>query len=419
MLERRSHKIQIKPNHKYWEECDRICDLSKHLYNQTIFHLRQEFIHNKKILKYTELYHIISKTEAYQIQPNIHTANQIGKDVYEIFSSFLGAIRTSRKKNEKVTARLPKYKDRIKGRFQSIYTNQRINKYYKKDGFIKLSKVDIKLDLPKYLIEKEKFEIKEVVVVPTCHHYEIVINYVFEENEIKLDENKIASIDFGVNNLITLTNNIGKQPLIYSGKHIKSINQYFNKRTSELKSKLEQKQYDSKRISNFTRKRNNKINHEIHNITKSLVNYLHENEIGKLIIGNNADWKQNINIGKKNNQKFVYIPYSKIISQLKYKFNGEVILTEESYTSKSSFLDLDEIPTYNKNSKQKFSFSGKRIHRGLYKSKSGNLINADVNGSYNIMRKVVPNVFSDGIEGFRVNPLWQKFSKNGQFQIAI
>ena len=191
----------------------------------------------------------------------------------------------------------------------------------------------------------------------------------------------------GLNNFAAVVNNYGEKPILISGKKIKSINQYFNKITSQKKSLLPNNVYTSKSLDRLWLKRNNKISYEMHKITKFLANYFDERGISKVIIGNNKGWKQKINIGKRNNQNFVSIPYIKFINQLTYKcqlLGITVVTTEESYTSKASFLDYDEIPNYG--DKIKHKFSGKRIERGLYQSKTRK-INADINGAYNIMVK--------------------------------
>ena len=164
-------------------------------------------------------------------------------------------------------------------------------------------------------------------------------------------------------------------------------------------------------ISSREKVRNNKINNELHVISRKIIDKLIDNNIGILVIGNNKGWKQNTNLGNRNNQNFVSIPYNKLIQQLTYKFEeygGKIIIQEESYTSKASFLDLDPIPTYSNNQKCDYTFSGKRVKRGLYKSKNRILLNADINASYNIMRKAVPDIFIDGIEGVGLHPEWLK-----------
>jgi putative transposase len=231
-----------------------------------------------------------------------------------------------------------------------------------------------------------------------------------EISTVNKERNNIVGIDLGLNNFVTMTNNVGLTPVVINGRVIKSINQFYNKEISYFKSILKKetgKDY-SKRLSRITIKRNNKVKDFIHKSSRFIINYCIENNVDTIIIGNNKDWKQEINLGVKTNQNFVQIPYSMLISQLQYKvqdFGINVIVNEESYTSKASFLDEDVLPKYNKDNQEKYIFSGKRIKRGLYESKNRTLINADVNGSYNIIKKVFPNALANGIEGVGLHPI--------------
>ncbi len=192
-----------------------------------------------------------------------------------------------------------------------------------------------------------------------------------------------------------------------NGRPLKSINQYYNKVKSFLQSLLP-KNESSIRLKKLCNKREFKINDYLQKASRLIIDTLINEKIGTLIIGHNQDWKQNINIGKRNNQNFVQIPYNKLIKMLSYKAEMvgiKVILTEESYTSKASFMDNDSLPVYKKGQKNQVTFSGKRVKRGLYRTLRKRLINADVNGSLNIMRKAVPNVFDYGIEGVVVHPV--------------
>jgi len=299
--------------------------------------------------------------------------------------------------------KLPKYKNKIKGRNIVIYELGAISKPGLRNGLVKLSKTNISITT------KQK-EIKEVRLVPRCSEYVIEIVYeVTITNTHSAVNSKIAAIDLGVDNLATVSSNaIGFKPLIINGKPIKSLNQFYNKKKAKLQQDLHKqdpKRYVSNQINTLTAKRNHKIETYLHQASRTIINYLLQNQIGTLVIGNNKEWKQNINIGKTNNQNFVQLPHYKFIQQLAYKAELariKVIVNEESYTSRASFLDLDDIPTYKAG--EKHNFSGKRIKRGMYKSAKGLLINADLNGSYNILRKVVPNAFTEGIEGLAVVP---------------
>ena len=204
-----------------------------------------------------------------------------------------------------------------------------------------------------------------------------------------------------MNNLATVTFNNGDNPLIINGRLLKSINQFYNKKKAYYQSKLKNR-YTSKRINKLTHKRNNKVNDYLHKSSHMLVNQLVSKNVSTLVIGKNTSMKQDINIGKKNNQNFTQLPIFKFADILKYKCELQgikVIFNEESYTSKCSFFDNEEIMKHE-------NYLGRRIKRGLFRTSTGRLINADVNGSYNIMKKAIPDVYyTKGIEGLGVNPL--------------
>ncbi|MFB8794190.1 MAG: transposase [Microcoleus sp.] len=240
-----------------------------------------------------------------------------------------------------------------------------------------------------------------------------------------MDENQkelVASIDLGLNNLVALTSNQpGFVPLLINGRPLKSINQFYNKRKAHLQSRLKESRKTSRRIQRLTRCRNQKIDNYLHQASRSIINLLSSGKIGTLVIGKNVQWKNEINFGKKTNQNFVTVPHARLIEMLEYKaelVGIRVMVQEESYTSQSSFLNLDPIPVYGSIGDMDVTFSGQRIKRGLYKTSSGRLINADVNGSYNILRKAIPNALCNGIESCvvqprRVNPLEVKAKGEG------
>jgi putative transposase len=235
----------------------------------------------------------------------------------------------------------------------------------------------------------------------TCYVCEIV--YETEVPDQKDYNNRIASIDLGIDNFATISNNIGVKPIIINGRNIKSINQFYNKKKARLQSDL-QLRHDKRwgnKLQQLTEKRNNKIDYSMHISSKMVINYCLENNIDTIIIGINKGWKQSSAMSKKNNQSFIQIPYFLFIQKIKYKaenYGMQVIETEESYTSGTSFIDNEEPNKKNYNKKR-------RIERGLFKSNDGILINADLNASYQIMKKVFPNVFCDGIEGVDLHPV--------------
>jgi IS605 OrfB family transposase len=231
----------------------------------------------------------------------------------------------------------------------------------------------------------------------------------------------VASIDLGLDNLVALTSNQpGFIPLLINGRPLKSINQFYNKRSSRLQSQLTGNRKTSPRIQRLTRWINQKVDNYLHHASRLIINLLLAKQIGTLVIGKNAQWKTEIEFGKPTNQNFVSIPHSRLIEMLEYKarlVGIDVIVQEESYTSRTNFLGLDSIPVYGKTEKEPV-FTGKRIKRGLYKTSVGQLINSDVNAAYNILSKAIPNVFSNGIGSCvvgprRVNPLKVKVKGEG------
>jgi putative transposase len=306
-------------------------------------------------------------------------------------------MKQSGKYNKKV--QIPKYLDK-EGYFTLSYTNQQLGRSIL-SGIIKLPLSDISF-------HTNKTNIKLVRFIP--HSSYIVMEVVYEVKDIDMlcDNSRYAGIDLGINNLATITSNIS-QSYIVNGRPVKSINQYYNKVKANLQSQLKDRR-TSKRIQRLTFKRNCKIKDYFHKSTSYIVNQLVSDSINTVVIGQNKDWKQDINIGTKNNQSFTSIPHSMFINMLKYKCRLKginIVCIKESYTSKSSFLDSDSIPSLKD---ENISFSGKRIKRGLYRSSTGYTINADVNGSFNILRKFVLKEVGDvdllpADRGFVFNPI--------------
>lgn len=385
----------IKPSNKYYKDLIKLCKQSKNLYNTTLFEIRQHFFSTKKYLSYPAVDKKFKESNNvdYRSLPS-QTAQQTMRVVDSSFKSFFRLLNLKNKGSYNKKINIPKYLKKD-GSFIVTYTRQQLGKNIL-NGVIKLPLSDI-------TFHTNKKNVKQVRFIPNSNHIVMEVVYEIKEKNLKSNNNRYCSIDLGINNLATVVSNVEK-PYIINGRPIKSINQYYNKRRSHLQSKLVNLK-TSKRIQSITLKRDNKINDYFHKSTSYIVNHLVSNQINTLIIGYNKQWKQDINIGSANNQSFTIIPHNKFINQLKYKCKLEginVICIEESYTSKSSFLDKDPIP----NLKDKLVvFSGKRIKRGLYRSKNGRLINADVNGSYNIMRKEVGDVSLPTDRGFVFNPI--------------
>lgn len=261
------------------------------------------------------------------------------------WKSFLEAIKAYTKNCSKFLGKpkLPRYKDKVKGRNILVYTSQAISKTSLKKGLIKPSQTNIEI---KTSISYEG--LCQVRLVPKLNHYVVEVIYDSPSCDLELDKSNVAGVDLGLGNLATIASNKFK-PIVVNGKPLKSINHYFNKKKAKLQSRLGKG--TSPRLPKLCTKRNFKVDDYLHKASRLVVNHLISNNIGTLVIGKNDNWKQESNIGKRNNQNFVQIPHDRFIHQLKYKaelVGMEVIITEESYTSKGSFLDLDTIPTYKK-----------------------------------------------------------------------
>lgn len=395
----RVEKHIIKSNNKYYKMLDEYCFKSKNLYNYANYIIRQEFINNGKWIRYNELDKMLKEKENsfdYRNMPMNSSAQQCLKLLDRNWKSFFASIKDYNNNPSKYLGRpkLPKYKPK-NGRNVLILTNQNCKI---KNGYIKFPKKF------KGLLIKTKIRngLQQVRVIPKDKYLVIEIVYKIEYVEPLVDNGRYVGIDLGLDNFATITNNCGLIPLIINGKGLKSINQYYNKQISHYQSiaKRVNKLDYTNRISRLTNKRNNKVEDYIHKASRFLIDYCKNNDINTIIIGNNKNWKQNSKMNKKVNQNFIGIPYYNFIQKVRYKaedFGIKVVITEESYTSGTSFLD-NELPikeNYNKS---------RRKYRGLFVSNNGIKINADANGSYQIIKKVFPKAFAEGIEGVGLHP---------------
>ena len=389
---------QIRPNHKLYSICDELCFKSKNLYNAALFEFRQSFFDKDlDTLTWQNINRIFNQRNQFDYRelPS-KVSNTVLKKLGNNISSFWSLVKKS-DYNKKV--KLPKYLHKTDGRFIVEFNKQTFSNKRDEDNNLIICKSSLNLRIPTK-VEKPQ----QIRIIPKVGCYVIEVVYEVEENRLKQNQ-RVAAIDLGLNNLATVVTNDGDNPILISGRKIKSINQYYNKMTSKKKSLLPYNVFTSKSLDRLWLKRNNKISYEIHKVTKFLANYFDERDVSKVVIGNNSGWKNGINLGKRNNQNFVNIPYTKFINQLTYKcelLGITVIVREESYTSKASFLDYDEIPNYRDEVIPKFS--GKRIKRGLYRS-TFRKINADVNGAYNTMAKENPNYIIGKREQLGFNPI--------------
>ena len=360
------------------KELDELCFKSKNLYNRALYLVRQHYLNTKEYLNYYKVNRLLIdyKDEDYYSLPS-RVSNQTLMVLDRNFKSFFAKLKKKKDGSYDKEVKIPKYLEKD-GRYIAIFQKGAVSKVYLRKGIVKLSTLSI--EIPTKVKESELVEVR---VLPRNNHHIVEITYNVEDKETKIDNKRYASVDLGVNNLMTVSSNVTK-PFIINGRPLKSINQYWNKERARLQSLLGDKK-TSKRIQSITNKRNNKVKDYLHKSSRKLVDFLVSNNISTLVVGYNEEWKQGVNLGKRNNQSFVFIPYYTLIEQLEYKCRLEginFILTEESYTSKCSFLDNEEVCKHEK-------YLGKRIKRGLFKSKEGKLINADLNGSLNILKKVV------------------------------
>lgn len=370
-----------------------LCHTAKNLTNEAIYNVRQYYFTEGEFLKYEKNYTLLKNSPNYKTL-NSNMAQQILKEVDSSFKSFFGLLKLAKKgKYAFKDCKLPKYlpKDgytilvigfvRLKGNKLIIPFSNSFKKTHK----------PVEITIPPILLDKK---VKEIRIIPKANarFFEIQYTYKAECIQRNLNQNNALAIDLGINNLATCVTNTGKS-FIIDGKRLKSINQWFNKENARLQS-IKDKQHFGKKTTNkqkaIARDRNNKVNDYMNKAARKVINYCIKNNIGTLVVGYNETFQRNSHIGKQNNQNFVNIPYGKLREKLEYLCELNDIMfvkQEESYTSKASFWDKDNIPTYNADNPQEYKFSGNRIHRGMYKTKDGITLNADVNGALNILRK--------------------------------
>ena len=391
----------IKSNHPHFNELRELMSVSKSLYNMSLYNVRQHYFESKnddsvkyKFLSYVENWKKLKTTDVFQSLDS-HCGQEIIKLVDKSFKSFFTLICKKKQGDYQERINIPHYKK--EGEYCPLIFPQ----------FPKIKGGIIKVPKSKMTFKTMVENVKQFRFINKGNHIVLEVLYEVEEPSLLEDNNRYAAIDLGIDNLCSVSSNCCNS-FIINGKPVKSINQYYNKKKAKLQSRVKkcQNKNKSKRITRLTEKRNRKVKDYFHKASRYIVNQLVSNQINTLVIGYNKGWKQEVNIGKRNNQKFVGIPFMMLRDMLSYKCKLagiNVIVTEESYTSKCSFIDNEEI-------KKKEVYDGKRTKRGLYRSKDGRLINADINGSYNIMRKGLKKASLDGkvaysgCRGFVYNP---------------
>jgi putative transposase len=381
------------------EAIERNCFLAARLYNFCNYHLRMVFFGKMQKIKEYEMTGLLAefKQDDYKALP-AQSSQQIVKLLYKNWKSFWESKREYEKHPEKFTGRPrpPKYKDKT-GYGICIFTNQ-TGQARLKDGFIYFPK---KTGIQPVQTKVEKFAQVRIIPQASC----FVVEVVYEKQEVKnenLKQENFLTLDLGLNNFATSANNVGLRPFIINGRVLKSVNQMYNKTTAKLQSYIGNRG-TSNRINKNTHYRNCFIEDKLHKISRFVVNYCVENNIGTIIIGHNKGWKDSINIGRKNNQKFVSIPHSKLIDKITYKamlVGINVIEKEEAHTSKVDHLAYETLEHHE-------VYLGKRVKRGLFQSSTGKLLNADINGATGIARKVFgDSVISQIIDsGLAFNPI--------------
>ena len=384
-------KLIYSFNILYNKEIYNLCKVSKNLYNQALYIVKKELEESNNWLWYNDLNKIMKTTV--NLDGNINykllkaqVSQQCLKQLDTNIKSYIKIVKDYSKNPSKYKGKpcFPKYKKEEVNLL--IYTNQVCT--IKKDGFIHLSKKDnLKIHIPQFEKYKDKLnKFQQVRIIPLLDKsFKVEIIYECkQELNSSLNYDLYSSVDLGVNNLVTMVlpdNN----PMLFNGKQVKAKNQYFNKTISKLQSKLPKGKHKSKRINRLWVKRDNYLNDFFHKLTRCIVRTLVKQGVGNIVVGYNRGLKDSIRISKRNNQTFVSIPYLNMLQKLKYKceLTGiNVIVNEESYTSKCDSLVLESVEKHE-------SYLGKRVKRGLFQSSIGKLLNADVNGALNILRKVV------------------------------
>ena len=368
---------------------------SKNLYNAALYLTRQAFIHQQQVISYEELARDMKTSAEYRALP-AKVAQWALRQVALAWKSYFAACAAWEVNPSRFLGhpKLPKYLDK-QGRNLLTYTEQAISRAPRNRGYVVPSGLDIR-------VETRQTAIDQVRIVPHASHDTLEVIYERPVTPADVDPTRISAIDIGLNNLAAVTfNQPGMLPFLVNGRPAKAINQWYNKRCAHLQAKLPDDVYTSRQLDILTDKRGRQITDYLHLASRRIVERLVGERIGTLIIGKNDGWKQAIGLGKRTNQNFVFVPHARFVAMLTYKaelVGIQVVVSEERYTSKCSFLDLEQVDKHE-------VYAGTRIKRGLFRASDGRCLNADINGAFNILRKVVPDAFGNGIEGVVVHPV--------------
>lgn len=378
----------------------RMSHSSKALRNVGLYTMKQSYLNYNKMATVKEVDTAMQADMNYwDIQSN--SVQAIRRALFTEVKSFFKALEQWKKNPEKFTGRpkFPNYSHSTDKRIIEIYQVPKVDE----NGFwmIPMSVAfrkkfgSIKIRMPKNLRNKN---ISYIEIVPKQKGRFFEVHYTYEMHVSQMKKQPMTTsnalgCDLGVDRLVSCVTNTGDAFLI-DGKKLKSINQYFNKTIRNLQQKNVEnglsKRIVTNKIAALWHKRERQIHGYIAQTVGLLFKKVKEFDIDTIVVGYNAGWKQNSHMGKKNNQKFVQIPFHKLIAAIENKCIKEGIRffkQEESYTSKASFLDKDPVPVWSKDDRTQYRFSGKRITRGLYQSKAGTCIHADINGALNTLQK--------------------------------
>jgi putative transposase len=368
---------------------DQAAFASKHLYNAANYIVRQAFIHEGVYLGFVEVFHHIKGHEANCALPR-KVSNDVLRQLDWDWRGFFAALEAWKTNPSKFLGRpkLPGYIDKQHGRNILIYDLQALSAPGLRRAEVLPSQLGI-------VILTKQTAVAQARIVPRKGYYIVEVVYEREPVPAAVDSALHASVDLGVNNVATIASDKpGFVPHIVTGRPVKSINQFYNKRRAELQSRLGHPGTTAQ-LERLTVHRTRQIDHYLHTARRRIIDLLVAEGIGALVIDKNPFWKQEVNLGKRNNQNFVSIPHARFIDMLIYKaelVGIQVNVTEEGYTSKASFLDGDSLPVYDASRQETTVFSGRRL-------------NADVNGAYNILRKALPDAVGKGRAGAAVHPV--------------
>ncbi len=367
-----------------------VCGEANKLTNCGIYYARQIWFKCRRIIGKYDL------EKEYKYHKNFQAlysqaAQQALRSVSESFKSFEQLIKAFWAGKRADKPKPPKY--RKKGGLAVVsYPKQALKV---KDGYIRIplgtlvktwfKLTELFIPMPSNLNFKA---IKELRILPRngCFYAELV--YLLPSVKADVDKGRALGIDPGLNNWLSCVSNIGTN-FIVDGRKLKSLNQWYNKRVASLKSGKPQG-FWSDELGRITEKRNRQVRDAVNKAARLVINHCLRHQIGTVVFGWNQRNKDGIEIGRKNNQEFVQIPTARLkerIKQLCEQYGIQFLETEESYTSKASFLDGDFLPVFG-DKPEGWKPSGKRVHRGMYRTKKGKFVNADANGAANILRKV-------------------------------